>query len=84
MCVAKNESLKCVGHIPYEIAHCCSTFLENGKITATVTGKRRLNRDSPTGGLEIPCMLTFEGQTEEVRKLELDIRQKRMPPDNWK
>ncbi len=39
-----------------------SILSHGGKITGTTTGKRRRNNDSCTGGLEIPCTLTFSGK----------------------
>ncbi len=77
-CLVKTENLKCVGHIPYEIAHICFEFLEHGSIAAIVTGKRRLNKDSPTRGLEIPCTLTFRGPVDKVHKIPHDIKKKRI------
>ncbi len=46
----------------FEIAHCCFKFLKQGKIIGIVTEK-----DSPTGGPEIPCLLTFEGTCGKIQ-----------------
>ncbi len=81
-CVVKNQNLKRIGHIPYEIAHICSEFLQEGKITGFVSGKRRRNTASSTGGLEIPCVVTCEGR--EMDKLKSDLKKnKRNPPLSW-
>ncbi len=82
-CVVKDENLKCIGHIPYEIAAPCFKFLQEGKISGIVTGKRRKNRDSPTGGLEIPCLFMCEGQKNCIDELKNGFKKKRKPPVTW-
>ncbi len=68
--VVKNNDLKAVGHVPCKISHCCFKFLQQGKITGVVTEKRRCNKDSPTGGLEISCLLIFEGTHGELQAVK--------------
>ena len=50
-----------VGHLPKKISSLCSIFLRKGGIiTCTVNAEKRYSRDLSQGGLEIPCLLTFE------------------------
>ena len=59
-----------VGHIPRRISAACSLFIErNGRIHCRITGTRQYSADLPQGGLEIPCVLTFEGDKKEVTKV---------------
>ena len=52
---------KIVGHLPKRFSSTCSIFLrKGGMISCTVYGERRYSRDLTEGGLEIPCLLTFE------------------------
>lgn len=70
--VAVKNSSGTVGHVPRKISCICSFFLRHGgSLTCTVTGNRRRSEDLPQGGLEIPCLLKFdgaEGIVEKVRK----------------
>ena len=60
--MAVVKALVTVGHLPKKISSVCSMFLlRGGTIHCQVTAPRRYSRDLPQGGLEIPCMLTFEG-----------------------
>lgn len=60
--VAVVKALVTIGHLPKKISSVCSMFLlRSGTIHCQVTAPRRYSRDLPQGGLEIPCMLTFEG-----------------------
>ena len=60
-----------VGHVPRKISCICWLFIRNGgTLTCTVTGKRRRSEDLPQGGLEIPCLLKFEGSDELVAKVK--------------
>lgn len=69
--VLTGNSHQIVGHIPLKISSLCSLFLRRGgTITCKVTGKRRHSKDLPQGGLEIPCILTFEGSSTEIAKVE--------------
>ena len=59
-----------VGHIPRKISTVCSMFLlQGGTIRCRVTASRRYSGDLPQGGLEIPCMLIFEGGAKDVAKV---------------
>ncbi len=83
-CVVKDSNLKCVGHVPYEIAHACFEFLQQqGSIGGIITGKRRRNKDSATGGLEIPCLFICEGNKNETRKLKNSLKKPRKAPQSW-
>ena len=47
----------------------CSLFLQrNGSIVCHVTGNKRYSKDLPQGGLEIPCVLTFKGESKRTSK----------------
>ena len=67
--VALKKGGATVGHVPREISKLCWLFVHHGTITAevTVTGQRR----SPIlqGGLEIPCVLRFNGSTKNINRL---------------
>ena len=66
-----------VGHIPRRISAACSLFIErNGRIHCRITGTRQYSADLPQGGLEIPCVLTFEGDKKEVMKIRKLISKK--------
>ena len=59
-----------VGHIPRKISSVCSLFLRrNGVMTVLTTQRRRFSADLPQGGLEIPCVITFEGAGKEIQKV---------------
>ena len=59
-----------VGHIPRKISAACSIFLSrSGNIRCKITGTRRFSTDLPQGGLEVPCMLTFQGEAKDVTKI---------------
>ena len=50
-----------IGHVPRAISPICSIFIRRGgTIKCLITGGRRYSSDLPQGGLEIPCVLTFE------------------------
>ena len=59
-----------VGHVPRKFSAICSLFLRRSgsTITCRIIGSRRYSVDLPQGGLEIPCMLTFSGQSERISK----------------
>lgn len=59
-----------VGHVPRIISAACSMFLlRGGSIECTVIGARRYSADLPQGGLELPCVLKFQGSSDRVAKL---------------
>ena len=39
-------------------------------INVCTTEKRRFSEDLPQGGLEIPCILSFEGASKEIHKVK--------------
>ena len=52
-------------------------FLRRGnEITCFVTGYRRYSADLQQGGLEVPCVLQFEGETKEIAKLKRFVKPK--------
>ena len=58
-----------VGHVPKKISSICSLYLRRGRsIICRVTGSRRYSEDLIQGGLEIPCVLIFEGGTTLTTK----------------
>ncbi len=69
--VVKKSSLT-VGHIPMKISTLCSLFLQrSGIITCQVTS---LKRDLGQGGLEILCVLKFEGDAKLVNKVKKFVK----------
>jgi len=62
-----------VGHVSWHISAMYHTFLGNSRcsITCKVTDHSRCIRDSPKGGLEVPCHLIFhrEVNIEKIRNL---------------
>ena len=75
--VAVMRGATVVGHVPRKISAACSIFLRRkGTIRCTVSASRRYSADLPQGGLEVPCILKFQGDTKDVakvRKLVLPI-----------
>ena len=70
--VAVKKSSTTVGHVPRKVSAICSMFLRRGgSIVCRVVGGKRYSRDLPQGGLEIPCILTFSGESKLVDKAEL-------------
>lgn len=68
--VAVVKSQVTVGHIPRKISSICSMFLRHGgTICCRVTASRRYSQDLPQGGLEIPCVLTFQGSVKDIAKV---------------
>ena len=69
-CDRENRE-RIVGHLPRKISHVCSLFLRRGcSIKLQITGKRRYSSDLEQGGLEIPCLLMFEGADKDISKLK--------------
>ena len=61
--VVKSQAT--VGHILRKILLICSMFLRHGgTICCQVTVSRCYSKGLPEGGLEIPCMLMFQGGRE--------------------
>ena len=66
--VIKDSSI--VGHLPRKISRICALFIRRGVVIyCRVTGRREYSTDLPQGGVEIPCLLLFEGETKEIKKL---------------
>jgi len=61
-----------VGHVPRRISSTCSLFLRHGgTITCKITDpKKRYSRDLEHGGLEIPCLLLFQAESELLAKVQ--------------
>ena len=73
--VAVVRALVTVGHLPKKISSVCSMFLlRGGTIHCQVIAPRCHSGDLPQGGLEIPCMLTFEGDRKDVAKARRLVR----------
>ena len=59
-----------VGHLPRKISRICTLFIRRGgAIHCRVTGRRKYSTDLPQGGVDIPCLLLFEGEAKEIKKL---------------
>ena len=59
-----------VGHVPRKISAACSLFLRReGTIRCRITASRRFSDDLPQGGLEVPCILIFRGESKDVAKM---------------
>ena len=65
-----------VGHVPKKISSICSMFLQRGgTIVCEITSpSRRYSVDLPQGGLEIPCILKFDGDEKDVAKIDKLIK----------
>ena len=61
-----------VDRIPQNISAVTACFLSScyGSIHCEVTGSRCYSKDLPQGGLEIPCILVFEGDEKAFVKTE--------------
>ena len=63
--VMKNDEV--VGHVPRKISAACTLFIKKrGIIDCIVTGRRCYSSDLPQGGLEVPCVYQFHGNSELV------------------
>ena len=68
--VAIMKSSTVFGHVPRKISSICSVFIRRGgTIHCQATGSRRYSSDLAQGGLEIPCVLEFFGETKDVHKV---------------
>ena len=75
--VAVRKDGTIIGHLPRAISRACSLFLRRGNsITCRVTGHRRYSADLPQGGLEVPCILRFEGEVKDIAKLKKFVKPK--------
>ena len=58
-----------IGHVPRKISSICYLYLRQaGSIVCCVTGSRLFSVDLARGGLEIPCVLTFQGDAKHTAK----------------
>ena len=58
-----------IGHLPRKISR--SLFLRReSSISCRVAGPTRYLAGLPQGGLEIPCVLRFEGDAKEIVKIK--------------
>ena len=65
--VAVMRGTTVISHVPRRISSICSLFLrKEGSITCQVTGHRQFSKDlvHVQRGLEVPCVLHFEGDTK--------------------
>jgi len=59
-----------VGHVPKKISAACALFLgRKGSIRCTISGSRCFSADLPQGGLEVSCILKFQGDLKDVAKV---------------
>jgi len=59
------------GHVPRKISAICSLFIQRGgMIRCKVTGSRQYSSDISQGGLEIPCLLIFMGDSKYIEKVK--------------
>ena len=66
--VAVRKDAVTVGYIPCAISSVCLNFIRRGGIiSCMMNGSRRYSADLPQGGLEIPCILTFQTTNAELR-----------------
>ena len=69
--VTKPKSSTIVGYVPRKMSAICSLFLRKGSsISCQVSGGRCYSQDLPQGGLEILCLLRFQGTAKDVQKVE--------------
>ena len=68
--VAVVSGTNVIGHVPRKISACCALFLRaKGSITCTIQGGKRYSRDLPQGGLEVPCVFKFRGDSSTIAKI---------------
>ena len=67
MAVIKSSNI--VGHLPRKISLICSLFLgrSGSSIECEVIGNRRYSHDLPHGGVEIPCIVYFRGNSPKCK-----------------
>ena len=60
-----------VGHLPKKISLVCALCIKCGRtIMCKVTDRRKYSADFFRGGLEVPCIVTFSGSSECMKKLK--------------
>ena len=68
--VAVYKDTRVVGHVARKISTVCYLFLrKGGAISCVVTDIRRYSYDLPQGGMEIPCLLKFRGNSNILKQL---------------
>jgi len=68
--VAVMHGAVIVGHVLRRISTACTLFLRRkGTIQCTISGRRWFSADLPQGGLDIPCVLKFQGDLKDVAKM---------------
>ena len=74
--VAVTKADIIVGHVPRIISPICSIFIRRGgTIKCLITDVRQYSYDLPQGGLEVPCVYTFEaGNDNESTKTQKALR----------
>ena len=69
-----SGELGVVGHVPRKISKLCNSFLaRGGTIEVQVLGRRKRS-NLPQGGLDVPCILTFTGKQQLVRRLQKALK----------
>ena len=69
--VAVYKDTQVVGHVARKISTVCYLFLrKGGAIFCVVTDTRRYSYDLPQGGMEIPCLLKFRGNSNILQKIK--------------
>ena len=59
-----------VGHLPKEISRVCAYFIKRGTIQCEVTDSKHRRSEIAKGGLEIPALLIFFGEKEDITRLK--------------
>ena len=79
--VAVRKNNEVVGHVPRKSSRVCALFLKcNGAITCTNTGPRRRSADLPQGGMELPSVLAFPGDPNDLVKRIMATISIQLPP----
>ena len=69
--VAVKHRTAIVGHVPRKISAACALFIaRKGTISCTIAGSRRFSADLPQGGLGVPCVFTFIGDSKDIIKIK--------------
>ena len=70
--ILESDTLCTVGHVPREISKECFYFLRMGGDQSGSCRKAE-TKSSARGGLEIPCILTFEHKEESMMKKAKEV-----------
>lgn len=69
--VAVMHSSAVIGHISRKISAVGALFLgKEGTIHCTIIGSWPFTTNLPHGGLEVPCILTFRGKSQDVARMK--------------